>query len=228
MQFQSYQPLCLGPPTTMPFRSIKTTNKWVNNSNNRQYCRKHAHCLPQWKQSEHPCYYTIQKHLTWWGNYWLLYKAITKNSVVFLPVAVLEVFSRSGHLYSMYWRCRLQKCQICVIHLLKALWLRCAFVAIVNWQRNSSSFEELPSKLRVNNFQVKHLCLVEYKLKYNSYLLTPWSSVLREKLTGSAASQEIPRILWNPKVHYRTHKCPPQLKYNIYIYNTVIHNFIFY
>jgi len=27
------------------------------------------------------------------------------------------------------------------------------------------------------------------------YLLTPWSTVLLEKLTGSAASQEIPRIL---------------------------------
>jgi len=30
--------------------------------------------------------------------------------------------------------------------------------------------------------------------KIQTYVLTPWSRVLLEKLTGSAASQEIPRI----------------------------------
>ena len=40
-------------------------------------------------------------------------------------------------------------------------------------------------------------------------LLTPCSRVLLEKLTGFAANQEIPHILLNPEVHYRTHKRLP-------------------
>ena len=42
-----------------------------------------------------------------------------------------------------------------------------------------------------------------------TYSLTPWSRVLLEKLTGFAADQEIPRLLWNTKVHCRTHKHSP-------------------
>ena len=45
--------------------------------------------------------------------------------------------------------------------------------------------------------------IITYLLTYSIQQSPSWES------NRFSASLEIPRILWNPEVHYRSHKCPP-------------------
>ena len=47
--------------------------------------------------------------------------------------------------------------------------------------------------------------LLTYLLTYSTEQSPSWEA------NRFSASQEIPRILWNPKVHYRIHKSPPSV-----------------
>ena len=73
-------------------------------------------------------------------------------------------------------------------------------------RENSSSLKARRNRCVCDIFTHLHLGVSSARI---TYLLTAWSRVLLEKLTGFAANQEIPRSLRNPKVHYRTHKRPP-------------------
>jgi len=66
---------------------------------------------------------------------------------------------------------------------------------------------ELISFLVVLAVMAINVCLLTYLLTYSMVQSPSWEA------NWFTASQEIPRISQNPKVHYRTHKCPPPVSF---------------
>ena len=115
-------------------------------------------------------------------------------------VSIIIIFNATRHFRS--WLCyHLQVKQEEASNLVKALVVN---VCVLDFWCSQSEFIAL--------YMVFNMLVVQFLfLSLLTYLLTPWSRVLLEKLTGFAANQEIPCILWNPKVHYRTHMRPPSV-----------------
>ena len=73
---------------------------------------------------------------------------------------------------------------------------------IIYFLKLISAIKRRSSRKSVNYTRYIPQCW-HYLLTYSMVQIPSWEA------NWFGASQEIPRILWNPKVHYRTHKRPP-------------------
>jgi hypothetical protein len=108
------------------------------------------------------------------------------------------------HIYDMFFPWDLIQVQ-CDIYLIGQcyIYIDCENIHCRNnikmYQLNGSTKRELYSSLHISQLTY----FITYLLNYSKQQSPSWES------TRFAASQEIGRISWNPKVHYRIHNCLP-------------------